>query len=66
MIESFTQLFELFHGVASEDGNVDTALERSRYLHLELHFLVAVFLVRHLLDVGDLVVFVVSGEAHQC
>ena len=66
MIESFTQLFELFHGIASKDGNVDSALERSRYLHLELHFLVAIFLVRDLLDVGDLVVFVVSGESHQC
>lgn len=66
MIKCCTEFSELFHGVASEDGNVDPALERSRYLHLELHFLVAVFLVRHLLDVGDLVIFVVGGEAHQC
>ena len=66
MIECRTEFSELLHWVASEDGNVDTALERSRYLQLKLHFLVAVFLVRHLFDVGDPVVFVVSGEPHQC
>ena len=66
MIKRCAQLSELFHRIARDYGDINTALERSRYLHLELHFFVAVFLVFNLFNIGDFVLLVVGGESHQC